>query len=324
MKKIFIAAVCLLAFAGCASDSSPTSLASSDSTEETIEKKDGVIQVVASFYPLAYMAEQIGGDFVQVTNIVGAGDPHDYRLSPRDIQVFQSADVVLLQGANLEPWGEDIERQLDGSGSLSVVADGITLMEAADGHDEHDEEGGEDEHEDEHDHGAFDPHTWIDPILAQDMVEEVRIALVAADPGNADYYSEKAVALTKQFVELDIAYVQGLKNCERRDVILSHDAFGYLAKRYDFTVHAIAGISTQDEPSAKTLALLKEEAAEGITHILAEQTAVNRFAHTLSAETGLEMLPISALAAPADDGADFVARARENLAQIQTALGCGI
>lgn len=339
MKKTLLA-VCIVLLSGCTTNSAAEPNPPQDTITDTEQ-----LQIVASFYPLAYIAERIAGDKAQITNVVGAADPHDYTLSPSDIVLFEKADVVLLQGASLEPWGEDIEKQLSDAGTLTVVAEKLDLHEISqahkegdEGHDEHEEDHHEehsdehgDEHEtghtdeeshDEHDHGAFDPHTWLDPVLAQEMVVVIQEALRQASPTNADLFDVNASELIEEFISLDNDYKQTLTNCSRSELIFSHDAFSYLAQRYNFTAHAIAGISTQDEPSAKVLSELKQEAAEGITHILTDQTAVDRFAQTLATETGLQMLPINTLATPSSEGEDFFTRTKKNLTQISTAIGC--
>lgn len=358
MKKNFLIITAIVVLAGCSGGSESADTLTNSSldvvpvgADQQEIKNSEKITIAASFYPLAYMAQRIGGEAVEVSNIVGAADPHDYSLSPGDVAKLTDADIVLLQGASYEPWGEDIEKQRTEDGKVvTVVTERLTLKENDDHGDEHDDHGDEhaqsdqdgehsDEHGDEHDdheeeghaeegerddhgHGAYDPHTWLDPVLAGQTVDIIAASLSATDPTNKEAYATNAAALKKDFTELDVRYKDGLSQCARTDVIVSHDAFGYLADRYNFTVHAIAGISTQDEPSAKTLAVLKKEAEDGITHILAEATSVNRFAKTLSSETGLVMLPISALAARDDKGSDFFQSATENLTQLQIALGC--
>jgi len=345
MKNIFGIVAVLLILVGCGQKTSET-----PSFQETqlSQGSEETLSVVASFYPLAYIAERIGGDNVAVRNLVGSSDPHDYTLSPQDIVGLQEADVVFLHGAGLEPWAEDIENQLKNeSVPVTVVTEEIILAPAREDehhdedehddeeshtegeHDEHDEHGGHDDHADHeeeghdaHDHGEFDPHVWLDPVGAQDMVDVIVAAMIAADVSSADQYTANAAVLKDEFQNLHTQYEAGLATCERRDVIISHDAFGYLADRYNFTAHNILGLSTQDEPSAQTLAQLKDEAAEGSTHILTEENTAGRFARTLSDETGLDLLPINALASTTSDEKDFLDRSRDNLTTFQTALGC--
>jgi len=304
MKKFFGLVFAVALLAGC----------SGQKASETETVADGQISVVASFYPLAYMTERIAGDVAAIKSIVGAADPDDYSLSPSDITAMNRADLVILQGAEFEPWGDDIATQLSSADVPVIeVASSLTLMKADNAH--------EDEHN--HAHGEFDPHTWLDPALAGQMVDVIASALIDAAPAYADDFRANAAALKKDFADLDTAYSRGLAQCTQNEVIISHDAFGYVAAKYSFTTHAIAGLSTQDEPSAETLAELKKIATqEGITYILTEENAITRFSETLASETGLTMLPINPLATPADDHADFFDRARANLSQLAIALEC--
>jgi zinc transport system substrate-binding protein len=329
MMKYLGIIIMVLALTGCAAKQE----ADQKQEQGGVQQDEKKISVVASFYPLAYMAERIGGDVVEVKNIIGASDPHDYVPSPGDVTSMHDADVVILQGADYEPWGEDIAAQLEGKDVAMIqVASKLDLNEYDS--DEHAEEH-EDEHEDEeedhaddehgHEHGEYDPHTWLDPVLAMQMVDVITSAMVDASGEHAEVFRANAATLRDEFAALDAKYKEGLENCARDEVIVSHDAYGYLSDRYGITMHAIAGISTQDEPSAEVLATLKDEAAEGMTHILTEENSVKRFAQTLASETGLTMLPFDPLAVPAVNGeTDMIDRARMNLVQLQLALGCDV
>jgi zinc transport system substrate-binding protein len=310
--------------------------------------------VVTSFYPLAYFTERIAeGTDIAITNLAGARDPHDYSPSRADIERMLAANLVIMQGAQLESWAEDMETRLESEGvPMLVVAEHLTLHEMADddhGHedeedvymhaddDEHDEgtsheeEGheGEDEHaneeyqdEDGHAHGSYDPHTWLDPVLAQDMVAEIRDALVAEFPDDAETIEANAQTLTSDLTAVDAAYTERLATCTVEEAIISHDAAGYLARRYNLTFHAIAGLSTEDEPSAMLLAELAEEAA-GKRAILAEEGTVTAYAETLSRETGLEMVPLNPLGrGPLTDDKDYFDVMYANLDSLAYAFGC--
>ena len=287
--------------------------------------------IVTSFYPLAFMAEQIVGEKATVINLAGAFDVHDYEPSPQDLVKITTADLVIYQGAQLEPWIYDVIPELDVP-TLEVTHElGLSTMEESNKHDsedehnDHEEEGhddDEDEH-DEHNHGEFDPHTWLDPVLAQQMVDQILTEVIKIDTANEDLYTVNAEILKNRFAKLDQNFITNLGNCSVDEVITSHDAFGYIAKRYNFTIHAIAGLSTQDEPSAKVLANLKKEAAEGVTHILIEKNSIIRYAETLANETGLAVLSVNPLGKGVlDPNKDFFDVMQENLNSFSIALNC--
>ncbi|MCK5460583.1 zinc ABC transporter substrate-binding protein [Candidatus Gracilibacteria bacterium] len=298
-----------LTLVGC--QNSPHKTTISDTT------KSEKISVVTSFYPLAFITKQIVGEKGEIVNLSGSTDIHKYRPSPQDIIKLNKADLVVIQGSGLEPWAEDILPILKQKNKhILEINHNLSLqkMEKPKHHDE--------KHE-EHHHEGFDPHTWLDPVLAQNIVDIITQSLKNIDPKNKTYYRNNAENIKQQFKALDTAYQKTLSSCERNEIITSHDAFGYLARRYGFKAYSIAGLSTHDEPSAHTLAELKNEAKEGITHILTEQNNITRFAETLSDETGLQMLPLNTLGrGTLDLEKDFFDIMNDNLQTLKTALGC--
>lgn len=307
--------------------------------------------IVTSFYPLAFMSEQIVGDKAQVINMAANVDVHAYEPSPQDLVKINKADLVVFQGAELEPWTDGVIPELKAKGVSTLEVTHNLELAKTEEHDDHSDNGEEhgDEHDDKHDdekkkdedkhhkdanksekeegehhHGEFDPHTWLDPVLAQKMVDEILKAIVAIDSANASIYKTNATVLKDRFAQLDQSFKTGLANCTNKEFIISHDAYGYLVRRYGFKVHTIAGFSPHDEPSAKILAELKKEAEEeGITHILIEENNVRRFADTLASETGLATLPANPLGrGTLDPKKDFFDVMENNLTSFKTALNC--
>lgn len=288
--------------------------------EVVMEEKSSPISLVASFYPLAFLAEEIGGENVDVMNVTGSRDVHEYRLSPKDITALHDADVVLYLGLGLEPWIEDMEKDFARKGIHAIEIVSFLDIEEG-GQDQHADE---DTHEDAHDdHGGVDPHVWLDPVLMQKMADAVTLELSAVDPDNAPIYNENAARLVQKLEDLNVSYASHLSACDRSEVIVSHDAFGRVADQYGFMMHPIAGLSTLDEPSAATLADLKVEAEEGITHILSEKGNTERFSETLFRETGLTVLSVNPLGrGPLAENKDYFDVMGENLEALSVALGC--
>ena len=342
MKSLlFLISLVSIALAGCSASSAP----SSEASHEGLSKPS----IVTSFYPLYFMAERIAGSNAEVINAAGSMDVHEYEPSPKDMVRFYEADLVIYQGAELEPWTNGVILELEKKGIATVeISRGLDLAKreehADEKHDEHTEDhheddhhGHEDEHHDEHEkhenehaedhhdhhHGEFDPHTWLDPVHAQRMVDTIATAIAEVDPVHAESYLANAAELKNEFASLDESFTAVLSSCAGNEVIVAHDAYGYLARRYGFTAHAISGLSTQDVPSAKILAQLKEEASGGISHILIEENAVRAFAQTLAAETGLAVLPVNPLGrGTLDDSKDFLGVMNMNLESFATALNC--
>ncbi len=322
-------------------------LAMAQNNTDSTDSSEG-LQVATSFYPLEFALERITGDLGRVTNIGANKDPHDFEPTTRDILALQSADVVVLQGAEFEPWSDSVKAQLESEGVPVIIATAdISLGENEHKHehgDEHQHEENHDEHEheeyekrehgheeekhehedvhDDHDHGALDPHTWLDPVLFSETVEHLTEEIVQLDPDNAATYRSNAEQLMSELMSLNTDYSNRLANCQLDEVIISHDAFGYVADRYEFTVHTITGLSTQDTPSATTLAELRAEAEEGIGAILLEQNSVTAYGETLARETGLQTLSISPIAYNVPSGEDYLSLMQANLDTFATALRC--
>lgn len=354
MKKIFLFLI-LASLTGCSLAGPQTSKEGASDNLEA-EKQ---LNIVTSFYPLEFFTKEIVGDKIEVTNLAENQGVHEFVPSPQDIIKLQKANLVIVQGAELEPWAEDMIPQLtDKEIPVLEVSTHLDLhkMEEDEHHHEEEAEEHEDEHHDEerhhhdeaehhadeednhshnedeeeheheeahheeghhHHHGEFDPHTWLDPVLAQNMIDVIAQKIGEIDPQNIDLYTQNAEALKEKIQEFDAKYSN--LSCEKDEAIISHDAFGYIARRYGFYLHPIAGISNHDEPSAKLLAELKEEAEEGITHILTEENNIKRFAETLAQETGLKMVPIYALG---ENSKPFFEGYQINYDSIKTALNC--
>lgn len=345
-KSLLLTTIVSLSLVGCGqtpTENNTPSRSTNIPVENTKNNSEGApIEVVTSFYPLYFMTQSIMGSSTNVINLAGAVDVHDYEPSPQDLVKLNDADLVVYLGAELEPWTEGMIDELANKGVTTLeVTKNLELAEF-EGHDEHEEDGHEDEHEgeeheedhedeaheeedehDEHGHGEYDPHTWLDPVLAQSMIDEIITALVQVNPDQTETYTANAETLKNRFADLDQAWSKSFTQCENNEVIVAHDAYGYLARRYDIEMHSIAGLSTNDEPSAKVLAELKEEAQEGITHILVEGNNTQRFANTLAAETGLSPLPINPLGrGTLDENKDFFDVMEMNRQSLATALNC--
>lgn len=320
--------------------------------DTTASRQGGdTLAISTSFYPLAFALEEITGDLATVTNIGEGRDPHDFRPSVQNILTLQRSDLVVLQGADFETWGDDIIEQLEREDvPLAIATDGLSLREGGHDHDhgddnheedehghddeeydsehshdddhDHDEEHADEDHDDEHDHGAYDPHTWLDPILFGETVENLIAKVSEIDPTNAATYEMNGRALLERLAALHTAYEERLSRCSLDEVITSHEAIGYVAARYDFAVHSIGGLSTQDTPSSVTLAELREEAEEGIGAILLEENSITAYGETLARETGLQTLPFNPVAYRIEDGENYFSLMEQNLATLETALRC--
>lgn len=289
---------------------------------------DADLAVLASFYPLQFIAEQVGGDRVHVDNLTPpGGEPHDLELSPATMRKISSVDVVLYQSGFQAAVDEAVA-----GGSPQRTVDAAPLADLhADEHDELDAE-----HEDEqdghtaddgHDHGDLDPHFWLDPTRLVTLADLVATAFGEADPTNAAAYQERATALSARLAELDTAFADGLAGCRDRTVVTTHEAFGYLTHRYDLEQVGISSLDPETEPSPARLREVSEVIARtGATTVFAESAAGSKVADVLASDLGLTTAVLDPLEsrtkAQLADGDDYLAAMTANLAALTTGLDC--
>lgn len=285
---------------------------------------NGKLQVTATYYPLYDFAKQVGGDKVQVTNLTPAGaEPHDYEPSAKALADARKAEVFIYNGGTFEPW---IDSFLSDYKNTAVKSsDGIELR-AGEEH-AHGEEEEEHHEEEEHEGEIKDPHFWLDPVLAQQIVRNIRDGFIKADPENRELYEANADEYIAKLAALDESFKTGLQTCDHRTIITSHGAFSYAAARYDITVESIAGISPEMEPSAARLAELSEHVREeGINYVFFETLVSPRLADTIAAETGAQTLVLDPIEGLTDEdqqqGKNYISVQEQNLANLRTALAC--
>ena len=251
-------------------------------------------QVAASFYPLAFAAEELGGESVEVVNLTPPGtEPHDLEPTPSDVRELKSADLVLLLGHGFQP---QLEEAAGSSGEVVELLDTPGLNRFAND----------------------DPHVWLDPT---------RYELIARRIGNELGTEASVQSFVARLEALDREYRSGLAACARDDIVTSHDAFGYLAERYGLNQIPITGLSPEAEPSPKDLSrvvdLVRRTQA---TTVFSETLVSPRIAKAVASETGARtavLNPIEGLEpSEAERGEDYFSLMRSNLAALRAALGC--
>lgn len=244
------------------------------------------LPVVASFSILGDVAKQVGGERVAVTNLVGPNqDSHAYHMTSGDVKKIRSAKLVLLNGLGLE--GADVRRAVQQSKvPFAEAAKGIQPLKAPEGGHHHGE--GDGHH---HDHGEFDPHVWTDPVLMVTYAKNVSEALVKADPAGKAYYEQRLTAYQNQLKKLhsDTQAAFNSVPAGKRKVLTGHDAFAYMAKRYNVNFIAPQGVSSAAEPSAKAVAsIIRQIKREGIKAVFTENIKDTRMIDRIAKETGVK------------------------------------
>ena len=322
------------------------------------------LQVMASFYTMYDFAQKIGGEHVQVTCMVPSGtEPHDWEPSTKDITRMEQADVFIYNGAGMEHWISDVLAGLSNKKLISVEASqGVSLLRSAeeeDGHDHeaaHADEDEEDSHDhadeedasvsnaaaheddaadhtvaaapdghDAHEHGEYDPHVWLDPMNAKQEMQNIFEAFSEADPEHRADYQANYEKWVKQLDELDETYQTTLKNLSERNIVVAHEAYGYLCRRYNLTQVSIEGMSPDSEPDPGRMAdIIDFVRANNVRAIFFEELSGSRTAETVAAETGVKLLTLSPLEGLSDrqeeTGGDYFSVMEENLQQLTEAL----
>lgn len=296
--------------------------------------------IAASFYPLAFISEQIAGDDATVFSITPSGiEPHDYEPTAQEVATVLTADLFVFNGAGLDPWAHRLEADLERNNvSFIEAAELVELLAGEDHGHEHDHE---DEHEvptfddgitDDHDHGhdhegEFDPHVWLDPNILNQIAAQIAEQIALIDPAHAAVYAERYDALSARLNALDASYRTGLTTCTNRNFITSHAAFGYLAKAYNLIQTPIAGLSPEAEPSVKELAEVTSFAKKnGVKYIFFESLISPKLAQTIASEVGAQTLVLNPLEGLTADemaaGKTYFTEMEQNLTNLRTALSC--
>lgn len=277
----------------------------------------GPLEVIATYSILGDMVENVGGEEVEVSTLVGPdGDTHSFEPSPRVGARLFEADVIFENGLGFEPWLDDLYES-SGSEARRVVATENVEPLALEGG-----PGGE--------RGEYDPHIWFDVENAMVMVEAIRDALAETDPENADAYRANAREYYADLKRLDAEVREQIKAIpeEDRKLVTSHDTFGYLADAYGMEVvgTGLTSYSTEtSDPSAgQTAALVEKIRAVGVPAIFAENVSNPALMQRVASEAGVQLAPplyTDALGKPGTEGDTYVRMMRYDARTISEALG---
>jgi zinc transport system substrate-binding protein len=267
------------------------------------------VDIAASFYPLAFVAERVGGDRVAVTSLTKPGaEPHDLELSPREVAAVADAGVVLylskFQPAVDAAVGLHAAKALDAAAATPVD---LTINNQT---------------------GAGaprDPHFWLDPLRLAKVGDALAERLAAVDQAGATAYRANAVALRSDLTAVDAEFRAGLQHCTSRRLVTTHSAFAYLARAYQLTQVGITGNDPEAEPNAADIARVTDLVRrEHVTTIFSEPLVSSAIADTIARETSAQTAvldPVEGLN-PAKPGATYLTVMRSNLVALRAGLGC--
>ena len=282
---------------------------------------DGTVQVVAAFYPLQFVAQRVAGDRASVANLTQPGaEPHDLEIPPRQTAEIVEADLVVYE-KDFQPAVDDAIEQNATGETIDAAAVADLEPDDHDGHDHGSEDHGSQEH---HEHGDLDPHFWQDPLRLAKVGDAVARQLDKVDPAHADEYAANASRLRSDLESLAGSYDTGLATCDRTTVVVSHDAFGYLAK-YGLDMEPIVALSPGAEPTPADLARLQDLIrTEGITTVFSERLVSPRLSQSLATDMGITTAVLDPIEGLSDRTADedYLSLMKQNLAALRKANAC--
>lgn len=293
-------------FTGCGKASSGTS--------------SDMLIVYTSVYPVYDFSKQIGGDLVNVVNLMPAGaEPHDWEPGVSDIKRLEEAEIFVYCGSGMEHWVEDILKTLQNQTLIVVEASrGIDSLSDTEDHD----------HDHSHDSTSSekhsDPHVWLNPQYAKKQAENIRDGLAKADPENRDYYESNFISFSEKIDKLDVDFSEGLKDITIKDLVVTHESFGYLCDAYNLRQIGIEGLLSDSEPSPARMAKIIDFIRENqISAIFAEESVSSKAAQAIASETGATIFSLDSIERQKTEQKqdDYFSIMYKNLDTLKKALG---
>lgn len=286
------------------------------------------LTVYTTVFPVYDFVRNIGQDKVNLNYIIPPGvEPHDYEITPKVLKDIQNADLLIKNGLGIDNFVDKIESESD----LKIVtaSEGITPLTYSE-EEEHDHEHDHDhDHEeeisDEHNHGEYDPHVWLDIDLAIKECTNIKDALIESDEENKEYYEENYNNYIKELENLNTKYNKELKNITKNDIIVSHDAYGYLCEKYDINQISITGISANQEPSLSKISEISNYVKDNnIKYILFDGLVNPKVSQTIANEANVDtaiLYSIDGLTKKDfDNNASYVSLMEKNLETLKLVL----
>ncbi|MCH5585008.1 zinc ABC transporter substrate-binding protein [Shimazuella sp. AN120528] len=276
------------------------------------ESRSSKPQIIVSLYPLQDFAQKIGGNLVEVTNIVPPGtEPHDFDPSPQDMIKLNKADLFLYNGAGLEAWVNHAIPNIDQTHTLVVNTSAKIPLKKAKDLKEVDQ--------------VYDPHVWLNPYMAEQQAKVIYDSMIKIDPKHKKEFTENYQRLNKQFIDLQKSY-ESLLHTPSREFVTSHAAFQYLADQYHLKQVAISGLSPEDEPSPKAVKQLVDMLRKHKAKVVFFETLVNnKLADTVKNEIHAEAIVLNPLEGLSKqeiaNKEDYFSVMKSNLINLKKALG---
>lgn len=294
MKKVFLVIIAIvLLLTSCTTGKK----ANNDEGEKPI--------VYASFYPLYFLADEIGKDNIDLRIVIPNGtEPHDYEPSVKQLNDIEKADIFIYNGAGLESWADKLLEAIIDEKKIISASEEVELNKID---------------------GVADPHIWLDPYNMDKIGKRIKEGFIALDSKNKEEYENNYKELSGKLRKLDNDYSMALKDKKKDKILVSHAAFGYMADRYKFDQIPVAGISPEQEPSPKTIANIIDLAKKNeIKYIFLETLASPKTVSVIAEEANLEILTLNPIAGLTEEeqknGEDYISIMEKNIESLKKAL----
>jgi zinc/manganese transport system substrate-binding protein len=274
-------------------------------------RADEPLPVLASFSILGDLVRVVGGERVKVSTLVGANaDAHTFEPTPADARSILRARLFVINGLHFEPWAQKLAQSAAYPGPTLVASQGVVTRELPQALEHGQAQTG------------TDPHAWQDPRNVMIYVKNIAQALNKLDPAGAQLYQQNSAAYIRELQALDDAAEAQFAalSPQQRQVITSHDAFGYFGARYKIRFLAPQGLSPEGEPSAKAVAqLIRQIKRDKIRAVFVENMSNPQLLAQISRDTGVTLGPklyVDALSGPGEPGSTYLGLMRHNLTQL--------
>lgn len=316
------------------------------------------IQVMTTLFALEDFINRIGGDYVEVENIVSVGsDAHSFEPTANQMIDIANADLFIFNGADFEGFAESVNDAVaDHDVTVVEATQGIDLIgsdhdnndtshednEDEHGHNDNEHENNEDDHghndnghennedehgkdEDDHSHDGEDPHVWLDPIRSIEYAENIKQALIDVQPDFAEEFTANFEELKAELEGLDNEFQEMIEEVDKNTIIVSHAGYGYWENRYKISQLGIAGLSPTNEPSIQQIKEVISYMEENeINYVMFEQNIPTNIAETVRDEVGAEDLWLHNLESLTEEdlenGENYFSLMRRNIETLRTAL----
>ena len=300
-------------------------------SSKKVDNTEVNLTVFVSTFSLLEAGRAVAGNVIEVRSVVPVGsDPHMFSPNPSQVAELSKSALFIYNGAGFETWAENMKKTLPLSVKVVDMSQFVTLQKNGEGYSvNHDEHAHESEHQDEHEHrhGGYDPHYWLDIDNMISMTRTLDREFSQLLPDKAERFHQNTAAYIAELEKLKGEFTQGLSECKNRILVSNHDAFGYLTRANKLETLSLIGLSSDEQPSAQTMAHVVETVKKhGIKTIFFEELVNDSLSRTIAKETGAVAESLQPLANISEDALEshqtYLSVMRENLKKLREAMEC--